>query len=240
MKRDILVIALGNEEVVIASDNSGAIGLKTGDSVKVPDEMVSYFGFRVAVMECMAAGGKPAAVIIHNFTGNEAWDSYVKGIRKAAAELGEEQLPITGSTESNFIMLQSAMGIVVLGKRESGWQERPLDRKSVRFAVVGKPLVGNEVIAQREAVLPLSLFKTILDTNGVLAALPVGSKGILHELRLMTGMADLQERTVTCELDVTKTSGPATCLLIGIDEEKEEEIKRIAGELYHPLAVHLF
>ena len=45
--------------LVIACDNSGGIGMKEGDVVKVPYEVTAYYSFRVAVMECIAAGGTP-------------------------------------------------------------------------------------------------------------------------------------------------------------------------------------
>lgn len=57
--RNAVVIPLNDEEsLVITSDNSGGIGTKEQDLVKVPYEVTGYYLFRVAVMECIAAGGK--------------------------------------------------------------------------------------------------------------------------------------------------------------------------------------
>ena len=75
MKRDVTLIALNDSEtLVLASDNSGGIGLKDMDMVKTPYDVVAYYGFRVAVMECIASGGAPISVVLHNFCGDESME----------------------------------------------------------------------------------------------------------------------------------------------------------------------
>lgn len=55
--RDVQVVPWNQkEELIISADNSGGIGQKEADQLSVPYDIVSYFSFRVAVMECMAAG----------------------------------------------------------------------------------------------------------------------------------------------------------------------------------------
>ena len=118
MKRDVTEIILNeNEVLVLASDNSGGIGLKDLDMVKAPYDVLAYYGLRVAVMECMAAGAVPISVVMHNFCGDDPWNALVSGIEKGLHELGMTNVPITGSTESNFSLLQSALGMIVIGKR---------------------------------------------------------------------------------------------------------------------------
>ncbi|MFL6559685.1 MAG: ATP-binding protein, partial [Bacillus sp. (in: firmicutes)] len=64
--RDIVRIPFnGEDSLIIACDNSGAIGMKEHDLVRVPYETVAYYAFRVAVMECIAAGGVPISVLLH-------------------------------------------------------------------------------------------------------------------------------------------------------------------------------
>ena len=88
MKRDVALVPLNeNESLVIAADNSGGIGLKEHDEVKTPYEVVSYYGFRVAVMECMAAGGKPVSIVIQNFCDNHAWDLLLAGVERGLEEI---------------------------------------------------------------------------------------------------------------------------------------------------------
>src|SRR3954452_5049017 len=118
--RDIVRIPFnGEDSLIIACDNSGAIGMQEQDLVHVPYETVAYYSFRVAVMECIAAGGEPIAVVLHNFCENEPWDELVNGIEKGLRELKLSDVRITGSTESNFSLLQSALGLVVIGKKSN-------------------------------------------------------------------------------------------------------------------------
>ena len=103
MKRDVALVPFNEQEMlVVAADNSGGIGLKEHDAVKTPYEVVSYYGFKVAVMECLAAGASPFSVVIQNFCHDDAWSSIMTGIEKGCAEIGLGEVSITGSTESNF------------------------------------------------------------------------------------------------------------------------------------------
>src|SRR3954453_15284758 len=142
--RDIITIPFNNmDSLIIACDNSGAIGKKEQDLVHVPYETVAYFSFRVAVMECIAAGGKPFSVVLHNFCGNDSWGELVKGIEKGLEELNLQDVSITGSTETNFHLQQSAIGLVVLGKKHVNKQNELHFSSHLKFAVIGSPLVGN-------------------------------------------------------------------------------------------------
>ncbi|MCQ6276947.1 ATP-binding protein [Bacillus sp. V3B] len=235
MKRDVLVIPMNEwESLVISSDNSGAIGLKEKDVVKTLYEVVAYYGFRVAVMECMAAGGVPLSVVIHNFCEDDSWEAIVNGVGRGLAEMGMVTVPITGSTESNFMMLQSALGMVVIGKRDRDFQEEPIAAMEMKLAVIGSPLVGKEVLDKEREVLPLSLFQEICQLDDVVV-LPVGSKGVLHELKVMLGDHKLVEDDWNCEVDLRKSTGPSTCILIAFPPNAEPIIKQLTSDFYHPL-----
>lgn len=235
MKRDVSIIPMNEREsLVIASDNSGAIGLKEKDFVKTPYEVVAYYGFRVAVMECMAAGGGPLSVVIHNFCEDDSWEAIVNGVGRGLAEMGMLVVPITGSTESNFTMLQSALGMVVIGKRDRDFQEKPVSAAMMKFAVIGSPLVGQEVLDKESEVLSLSLFQEICQLDHVVIV-PVGSKGVLHELKIMLGDHELVEEGWRCEVDLLKSAGPSTCVLIAFPPNNEPAIKQLTSDLYHPL-----
>ncbi|WP_052712177.1 hypothetical protein [Domibacillus indicus] len=209
--------------LVIAADNSGSIGEKEHDAVQVPYETVGYFSARVALMECIAAGGNPFAAVLHNFSGDKAWRLLVKGIEKAAAEMDCE-LELTGSTESNFQLRESAAGLVVIGRHVRNMDQ--FEREQVKYAVIGKPLAGPEVITQPENVAPLSVFREMVRMEGVCAVLPVGSKGIAYELMQLAG------KSGQCELDMEKSAGPSTCFIIAVKEEACKEIERAAGRVH--------
>lgn len=232
--RDVLFIPFNQEEeLVIASDNSGAIGTKIDDEVNVPYDTVAYFSFRVAVMECISAGGNPLAVTLQNFCGETAWGRLMSGIEKGIEELGLTEMQITGSTESNFSLKQSAIGVTVLGRKKISRQTERLDFSPVlKMAVIGSPLVGNEVIEKGTEVVPLSMFKVINKLDHV-STLPVGSKGILFELNQLFTNRTFTESDIRANIDFMKSSGPSTCFICVFPVDKQKEVQEIAGRLFH-------
>ncbi|WP_033827923.1 hypothetical protein [Bacillus andreraoultii] len=234
MRRDITEIAINEQRtLVIAADNSGGIGMKNQDHVFTPYDVVAYYGFRVAIMECMAARAKPISVVVHNFCGEDAWPALVQGVKRGLCELRYDHVPITGSTESNFALSQSALGMIVIGEKTVERKEEPILLDKYRMAVVGSPLVGNEVLNRREDILPLSLFQELCEIPDTII-LPVGSKGIIHEVSVMLGkQVDVSE--ISCDVDVTTSSGPATCCLLAYLPEMESMLKEKCAQVYHPL-----
>ncbi len=212
--------------LVIACDNSGGIGMKEGDVVKVPYEVTAYYSFRVAVMECIAAGGTPMTVVLHNFCGDAAWAELVQGIQRGMDEIGMK-LPITGSTESNMLLVQSALGLLVIGKKENSY--RDIQDCSRKIAVIGKPLVGEEVMEQSQWVAPLSLFKWCTEQEDV-RVLPVGSKGIAYEWKQWSS-SDIPAE-ITSKVDVSKSSGPSTCFLVAYPEHLETALKQKCSDYF--------
>lgn len=235
--RDVLTIPINGEELfILASDNSGAIGMKDDDMVHVPYYTVAYYSFRVAAMECIAAGGEPVCVILHNFCGNNSWDELTKGIRQGLLELNLKDVPITGSTESNFSMLQSAVGLLVLGKKKYGNIQEISFVDPLKLAVIGKPLVGNEVVEQKTHVVPLSIFQEVSRLKDVMVW-PVGSKGILYEVNQVFNNMRLLKEMVFTNVDIIKSSGPATCFIAVYPVEQEDEVKKLAGDYFHSVQI---
>lgn len=234
--RDVVFHPLSNkQELVISTDCAGGIGNKEADTVKVSDEMVSYFTMRVALMEIMAVGGHPRAVILSNFTGDQVWDSYVKGIKTIFEELEQPSISILGSSETNFPLVQSALGLTVVGiidKHNKRLNKTPPD---AAFAVIGEPLVGSAVIEQKEKVAPLSLFASCLQFDQVFELVPIGSKGILSEFKQLLKANDIPEFQVHTTLNLTASSGPATSFLISYHKDIEDQLKKVAGDYFHRL-----
>ena len=225
---DSLILPFNDSQsLVISTDNSGGIGLKEKDLVHVPYEVVGYYSFRVAVMECLASGGSPIAVVLQNFCGDEAWGSLTKGVRKGMDEIGLD-LSITGSTESNMPLQQSALGLMVIGKREKGLGSKETSNR--KMAIVGRPLVGDEVIEQQQWVAPLSLFKWCSELEGV-RLLPVGSKGIAYEWEQLDPQGGGIPERIKGRVDIEKSSGPSTSFLITYPESLEADIFQRCGPL---------
>jgi hypothetical protein len=233
--RNVLTLPFqGKDTLIIAADNSGAIGMKRNDLVVVPYETTAYYSFRVAVMECMAAGGEPISVVLTNFCGDEAWDPLTSGIQKGLNEL-HLKVPITGSTESNFDMQQSAIGIIVLGKKTIEKTE-PLFNEQSKLAIIGLPLVGNEVIVQADQIVPLPIFQKISRLEGI-TVWPAGSKGIFSELNKMFKHKEFLKDQVITDVDIEKSSGPATCFIVLFQESLETEVKKIAKSYFHSVEI---
>ncbi|MFE0504746.1 ATP-binding protein [Peribacillus butanolivorans] len=217
-----------SQSLVVSCDNSGGIGLKEKDLVQVPYEVVGYFSFRVAVMECLAAGGSPMTVVLHNFCGDEAWEALKIGVMKGMDEIGLD-LSITGSTESNMPLLQSAIGLMVIGKRRNERVMKPILQR--KMALIGRPLVGEEVMKQQEWIAPLSLYKSLCELEEV-QVLPVGSKGIANEWKHLDPSGEGVSAHIRSQVDIEKSSGPSTCFLIAYPEHLEDEIKLQSGSFF--------
>ncbi|MFD4816222.1 ATP-binding protein [Peribacillus butanolivorans] len=217
-----------SQSLVVSCDNSGGIGLKEKDLVQVPYEVVGYFSFRVAVMECLAAGGSPMTVVLHNFCGDEAWEALKIGVMKGMDEIGLD-LSITGSTESNMPLLQSALGLMVIGKRRNERVMKPI--LQLKMALIGMPLVGEEVMKQQEWIAPLSLYKSLCELEEV-QVLPVGSKGIANEWKHLDPSGEGVSAHIRSKVDIEKSSGPSTCFLIAYPEHLEDEIKLQSGSFF--------
>jgi hypothetical protein len=235
--RDVSIIPLSSkEEIVVGTDNSGGIGTKEEDAVRVDDRITAYYSTRVAVMEVLAMKAKPFSVIIHNFSGDPVWEAYKQGAETALKEAELEEVLITGSTESNFPLKQSALGITVLGKRPVVKNEKAHEY-GYSYAVIGAPLTGNQVLENIEMAAPLSLFTKCCRHSAILDLIPVGSKGILEELKVLTGNASLAEKKVECPLDILVSGGPSTCFLVKFRKEDEGKVRELAGGYYHSLLI---
>lgn len=236
--RDVSFVPLGEgRELVISSDNAAFIGEKEADEVKAPYEVVAEALFRVAYMENRAVGADPVSVILYDFSGGEGW----RRISGAIEELGKKtgyHLPVTGSTESNFPLPQSAFAIAILGQVNSESKKVRKTPKTAKFAVIGEPLVGEEVRTKRESIAPLHLFDQLLQLDGVYEVLPVGSKGIAGETRgLLEDNNLLSDVSFHCDLDIEKSGGPATCFVVTYKEKEEARIRACCKGLFHPLYV---
>lgn len=212
---------------IVTTDNSGGIGEKSDDIVAVPDQITARFAARVALLEQWAAGAEPAAVLLHNFSGDTSWDRYCEGIRDVFDEIGAAMPPISGSSETNMSLRQSAVAVTLMGKQTVESSESTGD-----WYTYGTPLVGEEVLTKGSEIASL----TVLDEarrNGLIQRLwPVGSSGILAEWRAITGNSDC---LAASPLDVTCSAGPATVVLLQVDSKKLADAKHHFGSLLHPL-----
>lgn len=202
MRNAILV-----NDLVVTIDNSGCIGEKTQDMVQVPNEITAYFTARTAILEQLCAGAIPVQLVMANFSGDAAWAQYVEGFKRAFTEMGMEIPPLTGSSESNFEALQSAVSLTILGQRT--FQR---SHENGHYFVVGEPLVGNEVIKNPQKIANLQQLYDGLKEGWIQAIWPTGSKGIGVEIERFIGAG------YTCEGNLHTSAGPSCAVLVAIEE----------------------
>lgn len=212
---------------IVTTDNSGGIGEKMDDLVAVPDRITARFATRVALLEQWTAGAEPEAVLLHNFSGDASWDRYCEGICDVFDEIGIAMPPISGSSETNMSLRQSAVAVTLMGKQTLESSESTGD-----WYTYGTPLLGEEVLTKESEIASLTVLEEAR-RNGLIQRLwPVGSSGILAEWRAVTGEPN---RGAASPLDITSSAGPATVVLLQIDAEKLSDAKRHFGTLLHAL-----
>lgn len=214
---------------VVTTDNSGGIGMKPDDLVEAPDQLTAYFATRVALLEQWAAQAEPVSILIHNFSGPESWQAYEQGVIDAFHEADYDPPPITGSTESNMTLLQSALAVTIIGKRRN-----VSVTNDVHWFIYGKPLVGNEVLENNQQLASLQLIKEAIDQGLIQQIWPVGSGGIQSEYRNLTGNANSEIQT---DIDIHKSAGPATSVLIGVSIDRIKEAQNHFGDFFYEISI---
>lgn len=207
-------------EWVITSDNSAAIGEKPQDAVTAPDRLTAKFAARVALLEQWAAGSEPEVILLHNFSGKAQWNRYVEGITEQFKEIGLETPQLAGSSETNMPTLQSGVAVTMLGR-----QKRELPAEGLQWFIYGKPLVGPDVLDKREQIADVKKIYDALNKGIIEQIWPVGSKGIASEAERLLG----RKLTLSAEVDLEVSGGPASCVLIGVRLEQIESMKQHFG-----------
>jgi hypothetical protein len=94
----------------------------------------------------------------------------------------------------------------------------------------GKPCVGEEVLAETEKIADLKKINDAIECGLVMHVWPVGSNGIVGECKRLGLRGDL-----IVDWDVTKSAGPATCVLLGIACDRIEEAKLHFGDYFEEM-----
>ncbi len=243
-RRDLTLVRLaGPYYLVIACDSDGGIGPKPHDTVKVPGYLVGRFAARVPLMEMLASGARPLVLVDAlsvelEPTGKEI----IKGVRFEAGLAGiEGEGAVTGSTEDNVPTVATGVGVTVIGLAEEHRLRPGTAAPDDIIAAVGVPksapgdavTIDDPEIADVPTVMKLAHMAMVHDI------LPVGSKGIEYEARQMAASAGLGViLTPDPGLNIRKSAGPATCVLVSVPAGKDgspprralNEISRAVGK----------
>ncbi len=213
--RDITRLSLNeDEEWIIASDISSGIGLQEHDVLAVPYDRVGAFAARVAMLEILCARGTVKA--IQYLIGGDydtVVNSVVQGIREELNILGIT-VPINGSHESNMKVSTTSVGITALGM---GAPEILGTGEPYAVYLLGKPLVGNEVLEQLEWIITYDEVQRVLAHPSTSRVVPVGSRGIRQELTVLSYLegSSLEFIELTDE-ELDHSGGPATAVVVAV------------------------
>lgn len=191
------------DNIIVTTDNAGSIGRKENDTIQTCYDTLSYFTVRNALMENITKNTTVIAVSYANFCGDEHHEELMRGMNKVFDELGYKPRVI-GSTESNFEMTESAFSTTVIGTKLTQKEERYSN-----YAVVGLPLVGDEVLSNMNSVISLRECLMLLSCDSVSKVIPIGSKGINHRCKKL-----LNIEFKSSAVDLYKSAGPSTCVVI--------------------------
>lgn len=219
--------AIEVNNMIVTIDNSGCIGSKELDAVQVPDEITAYFTARTAILEQLCAGALPIQLLMANFSGDAVWASYEKGFKRAFDEMKLEMPPLTGSSETNFQALQSAVSLTILGQKKF---QRTI--QDCAYFVVGEPLVGNAVLANPQKVAKLhELYEGLVDET-IAAIWPTGSKGIATEIERFIG------KGYTSAVELHTSAGPSSAVLVAVQSRNVQQFKtKMTAPIYEIAAL---
>lgn len=228
--RDISIIDFGDRILTIACDSCGGVGLLDGDVVKADGFTVGYHTAFVALAETLAIGAEPLLVAdTLSVSLGSYGKSILSGIKAAAKDAGlDPSVSITGSSEENFLVSSTGIGVTVLGQIKNKNYIPVAVETDYEAVLIGIPHVGDDVLKNKSEIITLETLKTFIGKNYVLDIIPAGSKGVLYEAKQMAkslGM-NFNESTNTPEI-LRKSAGPATCAVAAIIQGSVELIKKL-------------
>ncbi|QSX08381.1 selenophosphate synthase [Alkalibacter rhizosphaerae] len=211
-----------HSELVVACDSLGGIGPMDLDLVSCPAEISGYFTAMVVLAELLAYGAVPTLVVDNLCFSMEPYGKdALKGIQRALEESGYPHCPVTGSTEDNIPVRQTAMGMTILGVASIKQRKKRILQSGDSCYLVGIPLVGNQVLKNLGNIKTLEHLALFNQLEWIGDLLPVGSKGVRAEMLEMgrTHSKEWQLEEVESDL-LERSAGPATCFLIAGNENR--------------------
>ena len=219
--------------LAVSCDAAGGIGAKPLDRVRADPRLVGKLTARVALMELLAVGADPFAISGTFSVEPEPTSRLViEGIREEVRNAHLGNLRIVCSSEKNFKVKQTGIGITAIGLVQNSLVKTGRCKQGDEIVAVGKLCVGREVIqSEKERKIADTLDVIRLRKSSLVHELiPVGSKGILYEANVMAKDSKLSfEASVPPLTSLDKSAGPATVLLVALRKGSFTKFKRAAG-----------
>jgi selenophosphate synthetase-related protein len=205
------------------------------DKVKVDGRVLGKFLARVSLMDVIATGAFPILLSVtlgveKEPTGNEI----LEGIRREARTLGlEPDQVLMENTEDNFETVQTGAGLTVIGYANEDELRLGKTSPGDLIVAIGRPKVGDEVllaeakgeIADLRNIVQLSQKKYVHDIAAV------GTFGIADEARMIAYGVGRQLKLIEVKgLDLIKSAGPATVILVSIDKERLDDLTSVISK----------
>jgi hypothetical protein len=229
--RDVLLFEFPNGEMlVVGCDSAGGIGPKPLDKLKVDGYILGKFTARAALMEVLSVGADLVCVVDALGVEPEPLGAEIlRGIRDEAVKAGlDPQLAVTGSTEKNIAVEQTGIGVTVVGTCRKEQLKIGTSQAGDVVVAVGVPCVGAEVIApeNQNKMAESTDILALRRLEFVHEIIPVGSTGIAHEVEKLAEGAGLKFKLAEqSQVNVEKSAGPATVLLISLPKLKQSELR---------------
>lgn len=171
-------------------------------------------------MELLSIGADPIAISgTFSVEPKPTGESVIEGIRREANHAHLNSLRIVCSSEKNFKVKQTGIGITAIGIVSNSMIKIGRCERGDEVAAVGEPRVGREVIwaeSKRRIADTLDVIK-LRRSSLVHELIPVGSKGVLYEANVMAKDSGLLfEPSVPPPINLEKSAGPATVLLVAL------------------------
>jgi len=219
------------KQMVIACDSLGSIGSKPKDSLSCSAETSGYFAAQVVLLELLAYRAEPQIVIDNLCVEMESTGKEIlKGIDRALLDADlKDQCMVTGSSEENMATVQTGIGITAIGFMDPSIREELKIQKGDGVFLIGEPKVGAEVLAKEEKLPMLKVIRHLSALSDVREILPVGSKGIGYELKQLEKTNEGSFQRGNASVDLDKSAGPATCVLVCASEETMKGAEKALG-----------
>lgn len=241
--RDLTILNIDDKKVLtIACDSCGGIGESQHDIVKAPYDIVGYFTARVCLFETLCFLASPM-VIVNNFCVEmeKRGQALLKGINQCIDEYNNANFntkllanSVTGSTEENFNILTTALGVTIIGEKDKSNIIEQINKGNLIISV-GIPKFGQEVLDDiyqgKNEVISFKGLSTLVNKIKTKDLLPVGSKGILYEIKELEKTHNIKvDLYENINIDLSKSSGPATTILAIIEKQEVSNVKELIIE----------
>lgn len=208
MLRDAAVVNFKDGYLVHTCDSAGGIGELEHDSLNVPIETVVLFTFRTALMENISLGAIPLSANVSFSNSSQYVQRAIDALKKFANAYLKE-MKFVFSMEKNFKTSQTGIGVGIVGFTKKLKVSGAKTGDAVY--VIGMPKVGKEVLKDEKEIVSVKEMFELVDCEYVGEIIPVGSKGILEEAKLLAQNSNLSLVIERNEDWLFKSAGPATC-----------------------------